>query len=115
MELSFSLLENEQKEIVGFSLVAGGETYSEIFCKSLSNLIRNKGTAATKMEPEMITFLDPAKPYSVRISKEQAVALSQLFANPKKLGLYSEPYSLSEGFRVVLIEEKDKKLEKIEP
>jgi len=115
LELNFNLLRNEQKKIVGFSLAAGSETYSELFCESLGKLIHDRGTAAIKMDPEMITFLVPAKPYSVKLSKEQAEELSQLFANPKKLGLYREPYSLSlVDFRVVLIEEKDKKLEKVE-
>lgn len=110
MELTFKLLKNEKEQIVGFSLEAGGETYSEMFCVSIGKAIRDKGTAVIKLEAEAITFLNPPKSYSAKIKKEEAEALKVLLGNPKKLGLYSEPYCLGEGFRVVLTEEKDKKL-----
>lgn len=107
MELTFKLLKNQKQEIVGFSLVAGGETYSEMFVESLGKAIHDKGTAVLKVETDTITFLDSTTPYTVKIGEKDAEALKSLLANPKELGLYREPYYLGTGLRVVLTEYKD--------
>jgi len=108
-KLTFKLLKNGKNEIVGFSLLAEPFSNGEFFCQSLGRAIHDNGTRAIRLEGETITFIGPSEPYPVKIKKEDAEALRLLLDNPKKLGLYHEPYTLSEGFRIVLVEEKDNK------
>lgn len=121
-EMNFSLIINpDNRQIVGFSLVAGEQSEAESFVLSFLQAQKNRNAIFSIDDPgqngevRMDFIIDDCNSpeiYSVLLKKDQAERINQLLESMDRLVLLDDGF-LSPGFKVILNSEKENKLEKI--
>jgi hypothetical protein len=104
LELDFFILEHNG-HIVGFKLVARGETYSEMFCDSLRrNLVSGKATAKVSGD-DIVLAIPSGREYSASLPTDVAERLKNLLdedSRKNNLIVTADSFAITESCMVVL-------------
>lgn len=100
IEASFDLERDKGGKVIGFSLVSGAETYSQVFIENFANALRQK-KASIRIEDNNVIFeKDGSEPLIFKRAENEIEDLKRLFANKGLRRIMKPTIALTSGFRI---------------
>ena len=105
--MDFKVLRDDKEGIIGFSLISGPHTASEVFCDTFPHALLSKPRQADiNIVGEEIVFDHPTCPSQGRcvfpLTEEEKVALNDILNGDRQISIKRVPIALTSSFQIVL-------------